>query len=82
MLSKCSYERIDDAGLHLSVRGESRLLEVDTVVICAGQLSNNSLQEPLEDLGVEVHVIGGAERASELDARRAFDQGMHLAARF
>jgi 2,4-dienoyl-CoA reductase (NADPH2) len=82
MLSKCSYSHIDDAGLHLSVRGEAQVLEVDTVVVCAGQLSHNPLQAGLEERGVEVHVIGGAERAGELDARRAFDQGVRLAARF
>jgi 2,4-dienoyl-CoA reductase (NADPH2) len=82
MLSKCAYERIDDAGLHLTVRGESRVLDVDTVVICAGQLSNNPLQASLEEQGIDVHVIGGAERAGELDARQAFDQGMRLAANF
>jgi 2,4-dienoyl-CoA reductase (NADPH2) len=58
------------------------VLEVDTVVVCAGQLSHNPLQAGLEERGVEVHVIGGAERAGELDARRAFDQGVRLAARF
>ena len=64
------------------VRGEDRVLEVDQVVICAGQVSRNELQEPLEAAGVQVHVIGGAERAGELDARRAFDQGTRLAAAF
>jgi len=82
MLSKCSYDRIDDEGLHLTVRGESRVLDVDNVVICAGQLSRNELEGPLTERGIEVHVIGGAERAGELDARRAFDQGTRLAARF
>ena len=82
MLSSCAYMKIDDAGLHLTVRGEARVLEVDQVVICAGQVSRNELQEPLEAAGVQVHVIGGAERAGELDARRAFDQGTRLAAAF
>jgi len=81
MLSECSYERIDDEGLHLSVAGEARVIEVDTVVICAGQTPHRDLQAPLEARGVDLHLIGGAERADELDARRAFDQGTRLAAR-
>ena len=55
-------------------------LAVDNVVICAGQVSDRSLEAPLEEAGVTVHVIGGASQASELDARRAFDQGTRLAA--
>jgi 2,4-dienoyl-CoA reductase (NADPH2) len=82
MLSKCSYDRIDDEGLHLTVRGEARVLDVDHVVICAGQMSRNELEQPLTEQGVEVHVIGGALKAGELDARRAFDQGTRLAASF
>jgi 2,4-dienoyl-CoA reductase (NADPH2) len=78
-LSGCSYERIDDAGLHLRVNGEARLLEVDTVVICAGQESENTLVAQLRDLGIQPDVIGGAELASELDALRAIDQGTRLA---
>ena len=78
-LTGCSYERIDDAGLHLRVNGEARLLEVDTVVICAGQESENTLAAQLRDLGLQPDVIGGAELASELDALRAIDQGTRLA---
>ncbi len=80
MLAGCSYERIDDDGLHLRVNGEPRLLKVDNVIICAGQISERSLEEPLRDQGQTVHVIGGASEAAELDARRAFDQGTRLGA--
>ena len=80
MLARCSYERIDDDGLHLTIDNEPRVLAVDTVVICAGQISERSLEAPLNERGVPVHVIGGASQASELDARRAFDQGTRLAA--
>ena len=79
MLSGCSYERIDDAGLHLSIAGEPRLLEVDTIVICAGQDSDNALAAELRELGIEPDVIGGADYAAELDALRAIDQGTRLA---
>ncbi|HEX4300247.1 MAG TPA: NADPH-dependent 2,4-dienoyl-CoA reductase [Gammaproteobacteria bacterium] len=70
------YERIDDAGLHLTVHGESRLLEVDNVVICAGQVSRTELKDGL--VGLEMHLIGGAKRAGELDARRAIEEGTRL----
>ena len=82
MLARCQYERIDDEGLHISIDGKPRLLEVDNVVICAGQVSQRGLEQPLLDLGVPVHIIGGAKQAGELDARRAFDQGTRLAAEF
>jgi len=81
-LSGCTYERIDDAGLHLLINGEPRLLEVDTVVVCAGQEPEAGLATELRALGVEPAVIGGAERAAELDALRAIDQGTRLAMTF
>ncbi|MCW5657024.1 MAG: NADPH-dependent 2,4-dienoyl-CoA reductase [Burkholderiaceae bacterium] len=81
-LSGCSYERVDDAGLHLRVGGEARVLDVDTVVICAGQESDNALADELRGLGVAPALIGGAERAGELDALRAIDQGTRLAMTF
>ena len=80
MLARCTYERIDDAGLHIRIDDKPQVLAVDNVVICAGQISDRSLETPLKDRGVMVHVIGGASQASELDARRAFDQGTRLAA--
>ena len=79
-----NYERIDDDGLHISFgpnRAGPRLLEVDNVVICAGQESVCDLEEALRRSGVTVHVIGGAAVAAELDAKRAIRQGTELAAR-
>ena len=78
MMPGCDYRRIDDDGLHISVGGVERLLEVDNVVICAGQDPRRELLEGLE--GVTVHLIGGADVAAELDAKRAIDQGTRLAA--
>ncbi|KUM05440.1 NADPH-dependent 2,4-dienoyl-CoA reductase [Chromobacterium subtsugae] len=80
MVSGVSYDRIDDAGLHITVKGEQQLLPVDTVVICAGQDPLRELQQPLLDAGKPVHLIGGADVAAELDAKRAIDQGSRLAA--
>ncbi|MFY0991323.1 FAD-dependent oxidoreductase [Halomonas sp. C05BenzN] len=80
-LAGCEYVGIDDAGLHIRVEGEPRLLEVDSIVVCAGQEPVRELLEPLQAAGIEVHVIGGADEAAELDAKRAIDQGTRLAAR-
>jgi 2,4-dienoyl-CoA reductase (NADPH2) len=80
MLGGVHYECIDDDGLHVNINGESRLLPVDTVVICAGQEPQRELQAPLEALGLRVHLIGGADVAAELDAKRAIAQGTQLAA--
>ncbi|MEV0251113.1 NADPH-dependent 2,4-dienoyl-CoA reductase [Nocardia sp. NPDC050712] len=79
-----NYERIDDNGLHISF-GEKRerpqLIPVDNVIICAGQESVRDLEEPLRAAGIDLHLIGGADLASELDAKRAIDQGTRLAAK-
>ncbi|WP_285733194.1 NADPH-dependent 2,4-dienoyl-CoA reductase [Nocardiopsis sp. ATB16-24] len=75
-----SYDRIDDEGLHLSVDGVKRVLDVDTVVVCAGQEPRRDLAEELTAAGRSVHLIGGADEAAELDAKRAIDQGTRLAA--
>ena len=85
MLSNVSYDRIDDAGLHLTVTNrdgseERRLLEVDNVVLCTGQVSENALYEALKGDGHPAHLIGGAKLAAELDAKRAIDEGTRLAA--
>jgi 2,4-dienoyl-CoA reductase (NADPH2) len=80
MLGGVSYERIDDDGLHIRVDDEPQVLEVDNIVICAGQLSRTELVEPLEAAGLNVHVVGGAHIAAELDAKRAIDEGTRLAA--
>jgi 2,4-dienoyl-CoA reductase (NADPH2) len=83
MLPGVAYLRIDDTGLWIreGKDGEPRCLEVDTVVTCAGQDSESSLVEPLRELGLQAHVIGGAARAGELDAQRAIREGAELAAR-
>ncbi len=75
----CTYHKVDDAGLHYSVDGDIRLLEVDTVVICAGQDSEQDLARALRQAGTGIDVIGGARYASELDAMRAIDEGTRLA---
>jgi 2,4-dienoyl-CoA reductase (NADPH2) len=74
-----SYERIDDAGLHIRHDDARKLLAVDHVVICAGQESARSLYDELAMLGVRARIIGGADVAAELDALRALDQGMRVA---
>jgi 2,4-dienoyl-CoA reductase (NADPH2) len=79
MLSGVTYERIDDAGLHIVHDGVQRCLPVDNVIICAGQEPQRDLQVPLLAAGKIVHLIGGADMAMELDARRAIDQGTRLA---
>ena len=81
MLSGCEYVRIDDAGLHLKVEGKDMVLDVDNVIVCAGQDPLRDLQEPLQAAGLTVHLIGGADVAAELDAKRAINQGATLAAR-
>jgi 2,4-dienoyl-CoA reductase (NADPH2) len=80
MLAGVSYERIDDKGLHITNGKDRRVLAVDNVVICAGQEPLRELHEPLQERGVEVHLIGGADVAAELDAKRAIDQGARVAA--
>ncbi len=80
MLSDVTYQRIDDYGLHILRGNEPQVLDVEHVVICAGQESERSLVKQLQILGVSAHVIGGAERATELDAKRAIDQGSRLGA--
>jgi 2,4-dienoyl-CoA reductase (NADPH2) len=83
MIGGVNYERIDARGLHVSF-GESRekptLLEVDTIVLCSGQEPCRELADPLRARGLRVHLIGGADVAAELDAKRAIEQGTRLAA--
>ncbi len=81
MLGNVTYESIDDQGLHISIKGEKQLLEVDHVVVCAGQVSNLDLFKSLEGRGLSLHVIGGAKKAAELDAKYAIREGSELAAR-
>jgi 2,4-dienoyl-CoA reductase (NADPH2) len=75
-----TYREIDDAGLHVTIGGEDSVIEADTVVICAGQEPQRELQGVLEATGLPVHLIGGADEAAELDAQRAIDQAVRLAA--
>ncbi len=80
MLSGCEYLRIDDDGLHIRTHGKPQVLDVDNVILCAGQLPLRELISPLQAQGVAAHLIGGADVAAELDAKRAIDQGTRLAA--
>jgi 2,4-dienoyl-CoA reductase (NADPH2) len=80
-LSSVRYLRIDDAGLHIELDGQTRVLDVDHVIICAGQLENRDLAEALESQGRALHLIGGAHIAGELDAKRAIREGSELAAK-
>jgi 2,4-dienoyl-CoA reductase (NADPH2) len=80
LLGGVTYRRIDDAGLHVTIGDEDRVLAVDTVVVCAGQEPVRDLLDGLEAAGLPVHLIGGAQEAAELDAQRAIDQAVRLAA--
>ncbi|MFH9736235.1 FAD-dependent oxidoreductase [Streptomyces roseolus] len=80
MVAGVTYDRIDDEGLHLTVDGEPQVLPVDTVVLCSGQEPRRGLYEELVAAGRTAHLIGGADVAAELDAKRAIDQGTRLAA--
>jgi 2,4-dienoyl-CoA reductase (NADPH2) len=82
MMPGVNYLRIDDEGLHIEVAGVASVLAVDQVVICAGQEPRRDLQQGLLDAGVDVHLIGGADLATELDAKRAILQGTELAITF
>ncbi|MET8022545.1 NADPH-dependent 2,4-dienoyl-CoA reductase [Streptomyces avermitilis] len=80
MVPGVQYDRIDDAGLHITVDGHSQVLEVDTVVLCTGQDPRRDLYQELIAAGHRAHLIGGADVAAELDAKRAIKQGTELAA--
>ena len=80
MLAGVSYEKIDDAGLHLRLGDETQVLDVDTIVMCAGQEPRRELLDDLKKAGIAVSLIGGADVAAELDAKRAIDQGTRAAA--
>ncbi|WP_052865429.1 NADPH-dependent 2,4-dienoyl-CoA reductase [Streptomyces niger] len=80
MTAGAAYDRIDDEGLHLTVDGEKRVLAADTIVLCAGQEPRRELYDALVAAGHTAHVIGGADVAAELDAKRAILQGTRLAA--
>lgn len=80
MLAGVTYKRVTDEGLWIEIDGQEQLLAVDHVVVCAGQLPQRELQQELIDAGASVHLIGGADVAAELDAKRAIRQGAELAA--
>ncbi len=83
MIGGVNYERIDAEGLHISkgeAREDPRVIPADTIILCAGQVSERRLADDLIAVGRNVHVIGGADVAAELDAKRAIDQGTRLAA--
>ncbi|MGF1749411.1 FAD-dependent oxidoreductase [Vibrio cionasavignyae] len=81
LLAGVSYEKIDDDGLHITVKGEHKLIPADKVIVCAGQESVKPFEEQWPDFGDKLHVIGGADYAGELDAVRAIRQGVELAAK-
>ncbi|MFZ6656367.1 FAD-dependent oxidoreductase [Undibacterium sp. TJN19] len=80
MIAGVTYDKVDDAGLHITVGGEQKLIPADNVILCAGQEPKRDLQAALEAAGKPVHLIGGADVAAELDAKRAINQGTRLAA--
>ena len=80
MLQQVTYEKVDDAGLHITVAGEAQVLPVETVVVCAGQESLPDLYESLFASGQKLHIIGGAHNAKELDAKRAIKEASYLVA--
>lgn len=75
MIGGVSYEAVTDSGIEISINGKSKLLEVDNIIVCAGQVKNDVLAAELSVLGVDYQVIGGAKLASELDAKRAISDG-------
>ena len=82
MLAGVTYLGVGDNGFRIQINGIEQTLPVDTVVICAGQEPLRTLVEPLQALGKSPHLIGGADVAAELDAKRAISQGSRLAASF
>ena len=81
MMNAIDYRKIDDAGLHITVNGKPDILEVDTVIICAGQEPLRELHDALEAKGASVELVGGAYEAAELDAKAAIKQASELAAK-
>ena len=74
-----SYDKIDGRGLHITCSNQSQLLDVDKVIICAGQESVRPFESKWQQMGDKIHIIGGADHAGELDAVRAIRQGVELA---
>jgi 2,4-dienoyl-CoA reductase (NADPH2) len=80
MIPGVVYDRIDDKGLHVLIDNETKVLDVDSIIVCAGQEEASALYEPLKNAGCSVHLIGGAFKALELDAKHAINQASRLAA--
>lgn len=80
MMNGVTYEKIDDDGLHITISDKAMVLDVDNIIVCAGQTPFRELESSLVEAGLKVHVIGGADVAAELDAKRAIRQGAELAA--
>ncbi|SDH00622.1 NADPH-dependent 2,4-dienoyl-CoA reductase [Dyella sp. 333MFSha] len=80
MIGGVTYERIDDAGLHVIIDGQPQVLDVDNVIVCAGQEPNRALRDALLERGIDVRLVGGADVAAELDAKRAIDRATRMAA--
>ncbi|OUY07098.1 NADPH-dependent 2,4-dienoyl-CoA reductase [Acinetobacter populi] len=80
MISGVQYDKIDQAGLHVTINDQQTVLEVDQIVVCAGQEPFTAMFDELQQAGKSVHLIGGAKQAGELDAKRAIRQGAELAA--
>ena len=78
MIAEVSYEKIDAEGFHIKVAGAPQVLDVDNIVICAGQVSNNQLYHAIKENVTNVHLIGGALEAGDLDAKRAIEQGYQI----
>ncbi|WP_052878966.1 NADPH-dependent 2,4-dienoyl-CoA reductase [Vibrio coralliirubri] len=79
LLGGVSYNKIDDKGLHISVGKQEQVLDADSVIVCAGQVSVRPFEDMWQEFGGKLHVIGGADYAGELDAVRAIRQGVELA---
>jgi 2,4-dienoyl-CoA reductase (NADPH2) len=80
MIAGVDYVKIDDQGLHIQVNNKPQILAVDNIILCAGQEPFKDLWKGLEERNIKTHLIGGADVASELDAKRAIRQGAELAA--
>ena len=80
MLNGVSYDKIDEKGIHITINEKKQLIEADTIVVCAGQLSVNLLHEELIKLGKTPHLIGGGKNAKKIDAQRAIREGSELGA--
>lgn len=81
MIAEVSYEKINEEGFHITVAGKPQVLDVDNIIICAGQVSNNQLYHSIKENYTNVHLIGGALEAGDLDAKRAIEQGYQIGIR-